>query len=132
MTATAPTSRPWWMTVLAVVCAAAFVINVARDLLIPELRHVEVWFGVEVTGLAALATAPLHWLIFAVGAWACWNRLPWAVPAAATYIFYVAFSHLVWSEVSENGRGWPIGLSQAAGISLFGMLLLYARRNEPR
>jgi len=132
MSAPARTSRPWWLTVLAVVCAAAFVINVARDLLFLELRYTEVWFGFEVKGLAALATAPLHWLIFAVGAWASWNRLPWAVPAAAAYVFYVAFSHLVWSEVSANGRGWPIGLSQAAGISLFGMLLLYSRRNEAR
>jgi hypothetical protein len=127
----APASRPWWLTALAVFCAAAFVVNVARDLLFPELRNVEVWFGVEVTGRAALVTAPLHWLIFAVGAWASWNRLPWAVPAAAAYVFYVAFSHLVWSEVSPHGRGWPIGLAQAAGISLFGILLLYARRSEP-
>jgi hypothetical protein len=132
LTSRIETARPWWLTALAVVCAAAFVINVVRDLLFPELRYTEVWFGFEVTGMAALVTAPLHWLIFAVGAWACWRRLPWAVPAASAYLFYVAFSHLVWSEVSSSGRGWQIGLSQAAGIALFGMLLLYARRSEPR
>lgn len=124
------TRRPWWLTALAILCGAAFVITVARDLLFPELRYTEVWFGFELTGIAALATAPLHWLIFAIGAWASWNRLPWAVPAAATYLFYVAFSHLVWSEVSPNGRGWPIGLSQAAGIALFAVALLYAHRSE--
>lgn len=126
--------RPRLLTGLALVCGAAFLINVARDLLFPDLRYMEVWLGFEVTGTAALVTAPLHWLIFAVGAWACWNRLPWAVPAVATYVFYVAVSHLVWSEVSPNGRGWLIGLAQALGISLFGMLLLllHARRNDPR
>lgn len=122
--------RPWWLTALAILCGAAFVSAVARDLLFPEFRYTEVWFGFELTGMAALATAPLHWLIFAIGAWASWNRLPWAVPAAATYLFYIAFSHLVWSEVSANGRGWPIGLSQAAGIALFGVVLLYAHRSE--
>ena len=129
--APAPTARPWWLTGLAIVCAAAFVIHVGRDLLVPRFRYSEIWFGFELTGLAALATAPLRWLILAIGAWAAWNRLPWVVPAAAGYIFYSAFSHLVWSELHANGPGWETGLAQAAGLALFGLLLLYARRSEP-
>jgi hypothetical protein len=48
----------------------------------------------------------------------------WAASWAAAYLFYVAASHLVWSEVSPHGRGWLVGLAQALVISLFGALLL--------
>jgi hypothetical protein len=36
----------------------------------------------------------------------------------AAYVLYAAVSHLVWSEVSPNGRGWPIGLAQAVALGL--------------
>lgn len=124
--------RPWWMTALAWVCLGALLINVPRDLFFAETREVEVGFGFEVRGPAALVTAPLHWAIFAVGAWAFWFERRWVVPWAAAYVFYVALSHLVWSEVSPNGRGWPVGAAQAFGISLFGFALLHAGRRLPR
>ena len=56
----------------------------------------------------------------------------WDRDAAAGYVFYVAFSHLVWSEASPHGQGWPMGLLQAAAISAvaFGILLV-ARRHPP-
>jgi hypothetical protein len=65
--------------------------------------------------------------IFAAGARAFWTGRVWIVPWAAGYLFHAAFRHLVWSEASPNGRGWPIGLVQALGISAFGFLLLRAR-----
>jgi hypothetical protein len=121
----APASaRPWWMTALSLVCLAALLINVPRDLFFAETRGVEVWLGFEVTGWAAIMTAPVHWAIFGIGAWAFWTARPWVVPWAAAYFFYVALSHLVWSEASANGRGLPIGLAQAAGFSALGFLLL--------
>jgi hypothetical protein len=46
------------------------------------------------------------------------------VPVAAGYPFYAAFSHIVWSAASENGRGWPVGVLQAAAISTVGVLVL--------
>ena len=116
------------MTALALFCALTVVYTVVRDLFVPEVRDVEVWLGFEVSGRAALATAPLHWAIFAVGAWVFWTRRVWVVSWAAAYVFYVAASHLVWSEASPNGNGWPAGLVQAAAISVFGFLLLRARR----
>ena len=121
-----PAARPWWMTALAVFCALTVVFLVPRDLFFLETRDVEVWLGFELRGRAAQWTAPLHWLLFAVGAWAFWTRRPWIVPCAAGYVFYVAASHLVWSEVSPHGNGWPIGLAQALAISLPGVLLLRA------
>jgi len=115
------------MTALAFVCLAALFINVTRDLFFAETRQIEVWLGVEVTGWAAILTAPVHWAIFAVGAWAFRRRRVWVVPWAAAYVFYVGLSHLVWSEASPDGRGWPVGVVQAAVLSLFGALLLRAR-----
>ena len=120
------------MTTLAIVCLIAFLINVPRDLFFVETRQVEVWFGFEVKGWLALATAPFHWAIFGVGAWAFWSRRSWVLPWAATYFFYVAVSHLIWSEASLNGRGWPIGLTQAIALSAVGLLLLRAGARLPR
>jgi hypothetical protein len=120
------------MTVLALLCLLVLVINIPRDLFFAATREVEVWFGFEVTGWIAILSAPLHWLIFGVGAWAFWTGRAWVVRWAVVYLFYVALSHLVWSEASPDGRGWPIGLAQAVGISIFALLLLRARRQLPR
>jgi hypothetical protein len=122
--------RARWMRGLSIFCIATVLFLVARDLFHPESRDVEVWFGFELRGRAALLSAPLHWLIFAVAAWAFWTRRSWILPAAAAYLFYVALSHLVWSETSPNGRGWRVGLVQAVALSLPGFLLLRAARSH--
>ena len=118
------------MTGLAVLCALTVPFLAWRDLLVPHVRDVEVWLGFEVHGRVAQLSAPLHWAIFAAGAWSLWRAKPWSVPAAAAYLFYVALSHLVWSEASPNGRGWPAGLLQAAGFSALGVLLLRLHRAQ--
>lgn len=120
------TPRPWWMTALAVFCLGSVAFLVPRDLFLEHTRDVEVWFGFELRGALALLTAPLHWAIFLVGAWAFWFQRPWILPYAAAYAFYIAFCHLVWSEASSNGNGWPIGVAQAVVFSVPGFLLLYA------
>ncbi|HSF04072.1 MAG TPA: hypothetical protein VLA62_13770 [Solirubrobacterales bacterium] len=121
-------ARPWWMSAMAAFCLATVAFLVPRDLWQAETRDVEVWLGFEVRGAAARLTAPLHWLVFGVGAWGFWLQRPWILPCAAAYAFYVALSHLVWSEASPNGRGWPAGLALAVGFSIPGILLLRARR----
>jgi len=118
------------MTAAAAFCLVTVVFLAARDLLSPEIRDVEVWLGFELRGAAARLTAPLHWAIFAAGVWGFWTQRPWIVPSAAAYVFYVAVSHLVWSEASPNGNGWRIGLLQAAAISVPGWLLLRAGRRR--
>ena len=120
--------RPWWMTALAFFCLGSVVFLVPRDLFFSETRDVEVWLGFEMRGTAALLTAPIHWAIFLLGAWGFWHRRPWILPCAAAYVFYIALSHLIWSEASPNGRGWPAGIAQAVAISVVGILLLRARR----
>ncbi len=116
------------MSAAALFCVATVVFLVPRDLFVSDARHVEVWFGFELHGRAALLTAPLHWAIFAVGAYGFWFERPWIVRAAAAYSFYIALSHLVWSEVSPNGHGLPAGVAQALLLSIPGFLLLRAAR----
>lgn len=129
---TAPTPRPRWMTALALFCVVTVFVIVPRDLFVAKTRDVEVWLGFELRGTAALLTAPVHWAIFLLGAYGFWFQRAWIVPAAAIYAFYVALSHLVWSEVSPNGRGWVIGLAQALLFSIPGVLLLRAHRARAR
>lgn len=119
------------MTALAVFCLLTVVFLVPRDLFVAKARDVEVWFGFELHGTAALLTAPLHWAIFGLGAYGFWFQRRWIVPAAAAYAFYIAASHLVWSEASRNGHGWLAGLAQALLLSIPGVLLLRARRPTP-
>ena len=120
-------ASPRWMTAGAVVCLVTLVAIVSGDLFVPAARNTEVWFGFEVTGWPAILTAPVHWAIFAVGAWAFWTGRRRALTWAAAYLFYVALSHLVWSEASPHGRGWPIGLLQAAVFSTVAVLILRQR-----
>lgn len=131
-TPTPPHVRPRWMTALAIFCLVTVAFLVPRDLFFSATRDVEVWLGFELHGTPALLTAPLHWLLFLAGAYGFWFQRPWILPAAATYAFYVAASHLVWSEVSPHGRGWTAGLAQALVLSIPGVLLLRARRAAER
>jgi hypothetical protein len=115
------------MTLGSVVCLLTVVITVVRDLFVPASRAVEVWFGFEIEGPLALVTAPIHWALFGFGAWAFWTAKPWIGRVAAGYLLYAALAHLVWSEASVNGRGWKIGLVQAAALSCLAMLVLRAK-----
>jgi hypothetical protein len=123
-------ARREWMAAMAAFCVCACVFLIYRDLPVPEVRDVEVWLGFELRGRAALFTAPLHWALLAVGAWAYWTKQRWIALATALYLFYVAVSHLIWSEASPHGRGWPMGLLQAAGFSALGTPFLFAHRRE--
>jgi hypothetical protein len=116
------------MTALAAFCALTVAFLAYRDLADPAVGDVEVWLGFEVRGRAARWSAPLHWAIFAAGAWAFWTQRPWILPAAAAYSLYVAVSHVIWSEASPNGRGLPIGLLQGALLSIPALGLLGLQR----
>lgn len=123
--------RPAWMTAMALFCALTVVFLIWRDVFVPEVGAVEVWFGFELRGAAARLSAPLHWSIFAVGAWGFWRVRPWITPAAAGYAGYVAVSHLVWNATSPAGGGWTAGLLQAALFSLPAIALWSAHRRRP-
>lgn len=126
-------TRPWWMTALALFCLGSVVFLASRDLFVEHTRDVEVWFGIELRGTAARLTAPVHWLIFLVGAWGFWFVRPWILPLAAAYEFYIAVSHLVWNLVSPNGWGWLAAIVQLVLFSVPGFLILSAhRRMQPQ
>lgn len=126
----AASRRPAWMSALAGFCLASFVFLVVRDLFVPRVRDVEVWFGLELRGPLALWTAPLHWAVFLVGAWGFWSQRPWILRAAAAYGFYIAASHLVWNVTSPVGYGWGSGLAQTVAFAIPAVLLLRADRRR--
>lgn len=121
------TQRPRWAAGMAAFCAATVVFLVARDLGIPAVRDTEVWLGFELTGRAARLTAPLHWAIYALGAWGFWRVRPWIWPWASVYALGIAVGHLVWNLTSARGGGWPAGVAQALLFSLPALALLFAR-----
>jgi hypothetical protein len=116
------------MNVLLLIClVSALVVLPWNILLRPVADMVDVWFGFEVKGWAAKLTSLVHWGIYAAGTWGFWKLSPWMSPWAAVYVGQVAFSHLLWSELSPNGRGWPIGLIQAIAILFVALALWRAR-----
>ena len=68
-------ARPRWAAFLAGFCGVTVVFLIARDLIVPDAREVEVWLGFELTGRPARLTAPMHWAIYAVGAWGFYSKL---------------------------------------------------------
>ena len=119
--------RPWWMNLLFAWCLVLAIGVPVEVLTRPLAADVEVLLGIEFTGWAAKATGVLHWAILWAGAWGFWKMAVWMWPWAAVYVFQVAVAHLVWSELSPNGNGWPIGLLQATGISCLAFMLWRAR-----
>lgn len=129
MTGSSIGSRRWEIA-MAVFCLASLLFLVSRDLLLPEVRDVEVWLGLEVHGAWARWTAPLHWALFAAGAWAFATGRPWIWRASAVYACYVALSHLVWNLTSPSGGGWLPGLWQLALFAAIGGLLEWIGRRS--
>ena len=103
----------------------------ARDLFIPQVRDVEVWFGFELTGWSARISAPLHWAVFGFGAWGFWAQRSWIWPIAAMYAFYIAASHLVWNVTSSRGGGLEAGLWQFGLFLLPAVMLIWVRPRNP-
>jgi short-subunit dehydrogenase len=121
--------RPWWMNFLLLICfvRAAFVIP-SDFFFTPVAFAEEVWFGILFTGWAAKLTEPLHWAIFAAGAYGFWRMSPWMWPWAAVYTAQVAFSSLVWSIFHVGGLGgWALGLVTGLLVGLLAFALWNAR-----
>lgn len=65
----------------------------------------EVWFGLALSGWWAKATEPIHWIIYALGAWGFWGMRRWMWPWAAVYAAQIAVGMLVWNVTDARGRG---------------------------
>jgi short-subunit dehydrogenase len=105
--------RPRWMNVLMFFSMYMAIVYMPADLLLkPLARDEEAWFGLLLHGWAAKATEPLHWAIYAAGAYGFWRMRAWMWPWAAVYSAQVTIGMLVWNVVYVGGlRGWFFGLA---------------------
>jgi short-subunit dehydrogenase len=94
----------------------------------PIEADVEVWFGVMLHGLAAKATEPLHWAIYAAGVYGFWHMRPWLWPWAGLYVAQVAIGMAVWSIGHFGGvEGVVKGAVGALPFAWLAVVLLRAR-----
>ena len=122
--------RPWWMNVLWAFCLYMTFIYMPFDLFFkPVAEDEEVWFGFVLTGWAAKATEPLHWLIYAAGAYGFWKMSRWMWPWAGVYAAQVMVAMLVWNLVDARGGGWIPGLIAAAVFAVPTAALWLAKRH---
>ena len=107
--------RPWWMNLMMAFCLYMTVIYLPFDLFLkPIADDREVWFGIALAGWWAKATEPLHWAIYALGAWGFWGMRRWMWPWAALYTAQIAVGMLVWNVLDPRGRGLVGGVVVAA------------------
>ncbi len=116
--------HPRWVSAVFLFCAYMTFLYMPFDFLLKPLwqdvsEAQEVWFGFLLTGKAAKATEPLHWLIYGALTWGFWKERPWVWPATALYIAQVAVGMLVWSLLDERGGGL---LQGGIAFTLFGSL----------
>ncbi len=124
--------RPWWMNALFALCLYMAFVAVPRDLVwTPVAADQEVWFGFLLQGWAAKATAPLHWAIYATGAYGFWRMRSWMHPWAALYVLQIAIGTLVWSVTDPLGRGRGLAAG-LLGFAAFAALAWQLWRSRSR
>ena len=122
--------RPGWMSLTFYFCLYMTVFYLPFDLFLkPVADDHEIWFGLALTGWWAKATEPLHWLIYAAGAYGFWQMKSWMWPWAALYTGQVVIAMFVWNGVNPNGRGWLAGLV-AAAIFAAPMVALWRAKSQ--
>ncbi len=121
--------RPGWMNALLGFCAYMTFIYLPFDFFVkPVARDEEVWFGVVLTGLAAKATEPLHWALYAAGSYGFWRMRPWLWPWAALYAAQVAIAMAVWPLLEVGGaRGLLMGVVSFIPFAALSVALWNAR-----
>ena len=87
--------RPWWMNALMIFCAYMALVHMPWDVFVkPVERDAEAWFGFLLRGRWAKLTEPLHWAIYAAGAYGFWRMRNWMWPWAPLYAAQVALGML--------------------------------------
>jgi hypothetical protein len=121
--------RPHWMNALLLFCLYMTFLYLPYDLFLkPVNEDAEVWFGYLLHGWAAKATEPIHWAIYAAGAYGFWNMRPWMWPWASLYAFQVAVGMLVWGAVYAGGvGGWASGAVAFLFFAVLAVALWRAR-----
>ena len=80
----------------------------------PVAEDHEIWFGFSLTGWWAKATEPLHWAIYAAGAYGFWRMRSWMWPWASVYAAQVVIAMVVWNLINVRGGGIVAGLIAGA------------------
>jgi uncharacterized protein len=127
--------RPWWMNILMFFCAYMAIIHIPCDFFMKPLAgDAEAWFGFLLRGWGAKLTEPLHWAIYAAGAYGFWRMRKWMWPWAAAYAGQVALGMLIWNVAYVGGlRGWISGLVSFAPLAGIALALWQAQdRFDPK
>jgi short-subunit dehydrogenase len=96
--------RPAWMNALMVFCFYMALVYVPWDFFVkPAAVDGEAWFGIVLHGGWAKLTEPLHFAIYAAGAYGFLRMRPWMHPWAAVYAAQVAIGMLIWPIVYVGG-----------------------------
>jgi short-subunit dehydrogenase len=121
--------RPWWMNALMVFCAYMAAVHMPWDIFVkPVAVDAEAWFGFLLHGWWAKLSEPLHWAIYAAGAYGFWRMRSWMWPWAAVYAAQVALGMFVWNVVYVGGaRGWVGGLLSAVPLAVIAVALWNAQ-----
>ena len=116
------------MTGLLGFCAFMALVYVPYDFFWkPVDRDQEVWVGFMLTGWAAKATEPLHWAIYAAGAWGFWKMRAWMHPWAALYCGSVALGMAIWGVRDARPSSLYVGLAGCVPFALLTAALWRAR-----
>ncbi len=90
--------RNWWMNAIFAFCLFMTFIYMPYDIFWKGVEgNDEIWFGFVLTGWTAKLTEPLHWAIYAAGAYGFWKMAGWMWPWAAAYTAQVAIGMAVWA-----------------------------------
>jgi hypothetical protein len=127
--------RPWWMNLLWFFCLYMTFIYMPFDMFTkPYERWEEIWFGFILTGWPAKLTEPLHWLIYAAGAFGFWKMRSWMWPWAAVYSFQVVIAMVVFNlfegpGMSDHAKGGGlIGAVISGAIFMIPTVALFRAR----
>ncbi len=121
------TARPWWMSLIFGFCLFMTFVYMPFDMFLkPVAADQEVWFGFLLTGWAAKLTEPVHWAIYAAGAYGLWKMKTWMWPWAAAYSLQVAISMLVFS----LARGSLVGSAVTFAIFMVPTTALFRARTR--
>jgi hypothetical protein len=77
-------------------------------------------------GIWAKATEPLHWAVYAAGAWGFWKMRRWMWPWAAVYAAQIAVGTVIWNYLDPRGNA---GLGAVVGAFLIPTIALWRSRS---
>jgi short-subunit dehydrogenase len=99
----------------------------------PVADDAEVWFGILLTGWAAKATEPIHWALYAAGAYGFRRMRQWMWPWASVYAAQVAVGMFVWGAFAGRFAGGAGGVALGAVSALpFAALAVLLWRARPQ